>query len=217
MPALIYTYTHAHAHTHARAHTCLSWLQLKLLIYIVIQPLMLCLQSPERKNARLHFIHKAWWNIQHCWLRFVSNIFAELRWHFITSIVGTENYNINSILSQCPAVMIAKCPVKITFVTRIMVSHNRREIKTTLHWRHNDHDGVSNHQLHCCLLHRLKIKENIKAPRHWPLWGEFTGTGEFPAQRDSYAENVSIWWRHHETDSVVSVNYRMLLAVIPPI
>ena len=25
--------------------------------------------------------------------------------------------------------------------------------------------------------------------------GEFTG--EFPAQRASYAENVSIWWRHH--------------------
>ena len=30
--------------------------------------------------------------------------------------------------------------------------------------------------------------------------GEFTGdrTGEFHAQRVSNAENVSIWWRHHE-------------------
>ena len=44
---------------------------------------------------------------------------------------------------------------------------------------------------------QTKIKEDIKAPRHWPLCGEFTGTGEFPAQRASYAENVSIWWRHH--------------------
>ena len=44
---------------------------------------------------------------------------------------------------------------------------------------------------------QTQIKENIKAPRHWALWGEFTGTGEFPAQRASYAENVSIWWRHH--------------------
>ena len=33
----------------------------------------------------------------------------------------------------------------------------------------------------------MQIKENIKAPRH----------GEFPAQMASYAENVSIWWRHH--------------------
>ena len=46
------------------------------------------------------------------------------------------------------------------------------------------------------------MKETIKAPRHWPLCGEFTGTGEFPAQRASYAENVSIWWRHHVSMSV---------------
>ena len=37
------------------------------------------------------------------------------------------------------------------------------------------------------------VKVNIKASRHWPLWGEFT----IPAQRTSNAENVSIWWRHH--------------------
>ena len=43
-----------------------------------------------------------------------------------------------------------------------------------------------------------QIKENTKAPRLCPLCGEFTGPGEFPAQRASYAENVSIWWRHHE-------------------
>ena len=44
---------------------------------------------------------------------------------------------------------------------------------------------------------QTQIKENIKAPRHWPLCGEFTGTGEFPAQMASYEESVSIWWRHH--------------------
>ena len=38
----------------------------------------------------------------------------------------------------------------------------------------------------------------MKAPRHWTLCGEFTGTGEFPAQMASYAENVSSWWRHHD-------------------
>ena len=43
-------------------------------------------------------------------------------------------------------------------------------------------------------------KKNIKAPRHWPLCGELTGTGEFPAQKASNAENVSIWWRHHVLD-----------------
>ena len=39
--------------------------------------------------------------------------------------------------------------------------------------------------------------KNIKAPRHWHLCGEFTGTGVYPAQMASNAENVSIWRRHH--------------------
>ena len=43
---------------------------------------------------------------------------------------------------------------------------------------------------------QAQIKDNIKAPRHWPLWGEFPG--EFPSQRTSSAESVFIWWRHHE-------------------
>ena len=45
---------------------------------------------------------------------------------------------------------------------------------------------------------QTQIEENIKPSRHWSLCGEFTGTGEFPTQRASYAENVSIWWRHHD-------------------
>ena len=28
-------------------------------------------------------------------------------------------------------------------------------------------------------------------------------TGEFPAQMVSNAENVSIWWRHHDDDVVI--------------
>ena len=67
-------------------------------------------------------------------------------------------------------------------------------------WRHNGRDGVSNHQPHDCLLNRLfkaQIKETSKL-RVTGLCGEnSTVTGEFPAQRVSNAENVSIWWRHH--------------------
>ena len=55
--------------------------------------------------------------------------------------------------------------------------------RTPLLWRHNGRDGVSSHQPRDCLLNRLfrrKIKENIKAPRHWPLCGEFTGDRWIP-------------------------------------
>ena len=31
-----------------------------------------------------------------------------------------------------------------------------------------------------------QIKENIKAPRHWPLWGEFTGHRWIPRTKDQY-------------------------------
>ena len=41
-------------------------------------------------------------------------------------------------------------------------------------------------------------KRNTKAPRHWPLCENSLGTGEFHAQMASNAENVSIWWRHHD-------------------
>ena len=40
-------------------------------------------------------------------------------------------------------------------------------------------------------------QRNFKAPRHWNYAANSPGTGEFPAQMASNAENVSIWWRHH--------------------
>ena len=66
--------------------------------------------------------------------------------------------------------------------------------------RHNECDGVSNHQPQDRLLNRLfkaQIKENIKAPRHWLCEVNSPVTGEFPTQMASNAEYVSIWWRHH--------------------
>ena len=52
----------------------------------------------------------------------------------------------------------------------------------TLQWRHNERDGVSIDRRLDCLLNRLfqaQIKENIEAPRHWPLWGD-TGDHGIP-------------------------------------
>ena len=71
----------------------------------------------------------------------------------------------------------------------------------TLRWRHNRLDGVSNHQPHHCLLSRLfgrgpKKTSKLRVTGH--CVGNSPGTGEFPAQMASNAENVSIWWRHHD-------------------
>ena len=62
---------------------------------------------------------------------------------------------------------------------------------------------VSNHQPHDCLLNRLfrrrskKISSTSKLRVNGRCEGNLPVTGEFPAQRASNAENVSIWWRHH--------------------
>ena len=55
--------------------------------------------------------------------------------------------------------------------------------RNSLQWGHNERDCVSNHRPHDYLLNRIfkaQITENIKAPRHWPLRGEFTGGGWIP-------------------------------------
>ena len=73
-----------------------------------------------------------------------------------------------------------------------------------LQWRHNDYDGVSDHQSHDCLLYRLfrrRTKKISKLRVTGLCVGNSSVTGEFPAQRTSNAENVSIWWRHHGGDA----------------
>ena len=70
----------------------------------------------------------------------------------------------------------------------------------SLQWRHNGHDGVSNHQHGDCLLNRLfgrRSKKTSKLRVTGLCAGYSPGTGEFPAQMASNAENASIWWRHH--------------------
>ena len=67
---------------------------------------------------------------------------------------------------------------------------------SSLQWRHNGRDGVSNHQLHACLLNRLfrrRLKKTFKLRVTGLCEENPPVTGEFPAQMASNAENVSIW------------------------
>ena len=71
---------------------------------------------------------------------------------------------------------------------------------SSLEWRHNKLDGVSNHWRLGCLLKRLFRRRSKKKeePRVTGLCeGNLTEIGGLPSQRASNAENFSIWWRHH--------------------
>ena len=71
---------------------------------------------------------------------------------------------------------------------------------STLHWRHNERDGISNRQPHDCLLNCLFRRWSNKTSKLHVTdlcVGNSPVTGEFPTQKASNAENVSIWWRHY--------------------
>ena len=92
----------------------------------------------------------------------------------------------------------------------------------TLLWRHNGHDGVSNHMRLDCLLNRLFRRRSKKISK-LRLTGLCEGnspvTGGFPSQIANNAENVSIWWRHHgraERVKNTSMGYRSANSLNPP-
>ena len=71
----------------------------------------------------------------------------------------------------------------------------------TLQWRHNECDGLSNHQLHDCLLNRLfrrRSKKTSKLRVTGVCEGNSSVNGKIPAhKRASNAEKASILWRPH--------------------
>ena len=48
---------------------------------------------------------------------------------------------------------------------------------------------------------QAQSKENIKAPRHWPLCGEFRGSVNSPHKWPVTWKIISIWWFHHAAKS----------------
>ena len=69
-------------------------------------------------------------------------------------------------------------------------------VPSSLRWRQNGRDSVSNHQPHDCLLNRLfrRRSKQISKLCVTGLCAENSpGAGEFPAHMASYAEKVSIW------------------------
>ena len=69
---------------------------------------------------------------------------------------------------------------------------------SSLLWRHNGGDGVSNHKPHDLLNHSFRRRSNKSSKLRVTglCAGNSPVAGEFPAQMASNAENVSIWWHH---------------------
>ena len=84
-------------------------------------------------------------------------------------------------------------------VFEINISWYRCHQDPSLQWRHNEHDGVSNHQSHDCLFNRLFRRRSKKTSKL-----RVTGlrkrnslvTGEFPSQRP-------VTWKIFPFDDVI--------------
>ena len=79
-------------------------------------------------------------------------------------------------------------------VTSYFIKYN------ALHWGHNGRDGVSDDRRLDCLLNRFFRRRSKKTSKLRVIGlceGNSPVPGEFPAQRVSNAEYISIWWRHN--------------------
>ena len=128
--------------------------------------LFLLTQSSFGGRYTKHFIVVAWWRLTSPLIvQQLVNETSKLRiyWPFVKKIHRPSVDSSHKWISNAQS-FYDVCMICVAY--------------TTLQWRHNERDGVLNHQPHDCLLNRLfkaQIKENIKALRHWPLCGEFTG------------------------------------------
>ena len=108
------------------------------------------------------------------------------------------------------------CCDKSSPARRTMTEGQSVSLCNTLQWRHNGRvkrlkSPAS--RLFTQSFIQTQIKENIKAPHHWPLCGNSPGPGEFLAQMASYAENFSIWWPHHDKINEM-LNYFILNVLV---
>ena len=139
--------------------------------------------------------------------------------------MGQNPNNITSVkeieIPGCPYLLNPSVVIRWLLLIWYSVQGNEC-LELSLQWRHNERDGVSNHQHHDCLLKRL-FRRSSKKTSKFRVTGLCEGnssmTGEFPAQRSSNAENVSIWLRHHSKTVwlPLTTSVTIMLFVFPPV
>ena len=119
-----------------------------------------------RNNSNHHFCYIGWW-------KKMSSSDVTLYRNALQYIQIEENRSISQ--SQIPPLRIEMCKCQFLMVYRgtwglfgikvALTSHSTLRILMSLNWRHNDNDGVSNHQPHGCLLNRLFRRKSQKTPK----------------------------------------------------
>ena len=127
-----------------------------------------------------------------------------LRWHWGSRVSDVVIRTLTPYITRAEEIWVSWYLVA-TKHNKPLGVHNLRSVP--LPWRHNERDGVSNHQPHDCLLNHL-FRRRSKKTSKLRVTGLYEGnspvTGEFPAQSASNVEYVSVWWRHHAVEGFKS-------------
>ena len=116
-------------------------------------------------------------------------------WHLSSPQYSPVNYWFNTHTEPKIAITV---PVDGRAPSADTVLTTKRDM--SLQWRHNERHGVSNHQPHHCLLNRLFNRRSKKTSK-LRVTGLCAGNSPATGGRTmtSNTENVSIWWRHHDS------------------
>ena len=121
--------------------------------------------------------------------------------------------------SHCLCFKVSKRGINLCYDTVMCMIHTVVSQVTNLEKKFTStveygHYGVSNHRRVSCLRNRFSSADQKKISKlrvNGLYEGNSSVTGEFPAQRPSNGEIVSIWWRHHDVVPLITsiVNQRL--------
>ena len=128
------------------------------------------------------FVLRRWWRWRH--------LYGNVMWYITVWQFETRNKSCRGRSQVLLILSLASLNCSATYVFYSSIA-----MLTSLQWRHNGCDSVSNPQPHHCLLNRIfrhRSNKTSKLRVTGLCAGKSPGTGEFPAQMTSNAENVSI-------------------------
>ena len=82
-------------------------------------------------------------------------------------------------------------------VASVQYTQNRCRLYVVQKWHYSDVIMSVSLKSLASRFVQVQIKENMKAPHRWPLWGNPSVTSEFPSPKAPYMDNVSIGCCHH--------------------
>ena len=126
--------------------------------------------------------------------------------HLFALLMISSNWFQKYVLAICTANFHESLWLNAIVIFISLSNSFQQLLRISLLWRHSGRECVSNYRRLDCILNRLfrrRWKETSKLCVTGLCEGNSPVTSEFPSQSSNKAENVSIWWRHHDYASHV--------------